>query len=113
MFGSFKSNCLGSTPTVPQHQADLPFFETRLFPLQATSFCQDKNSSGCHSSAPVAVTNEVCHYLVAKKRWHPETEGGVAPEGGTGWMLLTMEGSCLTSSKLSLRHLPSSETILC
>lgn len=88
--------------------------------LLSQLFLRAKSSSGWHSDVLAAITSEGFHYPVAKKRWHPETESkkqGLSPsaEGSTGWKLPTAEtqSSCLASSNLNLRHLPSSETILC
>lgn len=119
MFRPSNSSCLGNHQRAPRHQAALLLRHTHFLcicTLLSQLFVKAESSSGWHSDALVAVINKVCHYLVAKKRWHVETEIGLLPskEGGTGWKLQTTEvqGSCLASNSLSLRHPPSSETIL-
>lgn len=76
--------------------------------LLSQLFLQAKSSSGWHSDTPAAVTNEVCHYLSAKRMWHPETQSkkqglSLSAEGCLGWKLPTteMQGSCLADSKLT------------
>lgn len=118
----FKSSCLGNPRRAAQHQAALPFLSASMcsFPLHPsiptfhTGWKQQRLAHRCipcsnkwglspPGSQEKAASGD-------RNRGCPQSQREAQAASCRPWQC---KGSCLVSSKLALRHPPSSETTLC